>query len=182
MTPSDSQVRVNIKSVIDTALNTLYVGNTSPRVWSRWILSLNLGENAAALRALSGNSKGKIHGWMIGTGSVLRQRPDIGDGFNTQSIQKRGPTRRDVIKGYRVWAFMQYREGDESINSENDFLAELEYIQDAIDKAPTLNFTDIEVRGHKSLIFPTIDVYPFGDTRIHLAQGVLEVVFHRHLI
>ena len=179
--PSDFQVRANIKAIIEDALTTLYSSSLEPRVHGHWILSMHLGDNVAALRALEGALKGKVHGWMVGTGSISRQRPDLRDGFHTQSLQKKGPTRRDVVKSYRVWAFRQFQLGTEADNSENAFIAELEYIQDAIDKEPVLRFTDNGVRGHQSLQFSQIDTYPFGDTSVHLAQGQLDVVFHRHI-
>lgn len=181
-TPSDTQVRANIASIITDALDDLYGSVTIPRVHGHWILSLNLGESAASVRALSGDTKGKVHAWMIATESVFRERPDIKDGFNTQSLQKMGPSRRNVVKTYRVWAFRQLETGTEVSNSENNLLSEIEHVSDFIDKSPTLGFTDNSVRGHLGLNFKLIDTFSFGDTLVNIAQGQLSVVFHRHIV
>lgn len=179
--PSDQQIRANIAQIITDGLASLYSSLTVPRVHSHWILSLNIGENAAMLKALSGTTMGKVHSYMIGLQSINRERPDLKDGFNTQSLQKIGPTRRNIVKNYKVWAFRQLNTGTSASNSENDLILELESISDFVDKEPTLRFTENSVRGHTSLNFGNIDTFAMGELQVHIAQGNIAVVLHRHL-
>ena len=182
MIPNDKEIRSAIKSIIDTGLNTYYSGLTNPRVYSRWIIDLTVGDNPNSLKALTGSTQGKIDAYLIGIDGIDRSRPDQKDGYLTGSLQKIGPNLRIIRKSYKIWRLKQLITGTEDENSENDLVQEVEYIGDEFSKYPDLKLNNNAIRGHGELQFTQIDSVSFGKEAVLLATGYLEVVVNRNLI
>ncbi len=180
--PTDKQIRAAIKLIIDNGLTNYYSGATIPRVFGRWPLDLNVGENPNVLKALTGNTQGKIDAWLIGIDGIGRVRPDQKDGYLTGSLQKMGPNLRIVSKSYKIWRVRFLDVGTEDSNTENSLIEEIEYISDQFSKFPDLNLNNNAVRGHGELQFGPIDSVTFGKEAVLLAPGSLELVINRNLI
>lgn len=186
LTLKDRDIKNAIGDLIDQALAELYVGANPPvnvKVLRRWTLSHNLGESSALLKATSGADVGKVHAWMIGAGSVKRIRPLRGGesylGLAANgSLKITGPDLRYVIKSYRVWAYLQYRIGDDDDNSENTLMDEIEYVSNHVSKYPLLGLSGHEVKGHTELSFDTIDTFKFGEIQANVAQGQIDVYLY----
>lgn len=165
--------------------NVLVNPKVDVNVYRRWMLYGKRGESAAILRVATGRDAGRVHTWMIGTDDISRQRSDMHGKdplafANTGSLKKTGPNRRDTIKSYKVWAFLEYSDGtdgtDDADSSENMLIDEIDYIAGYLSKFPTLGLTDSSIQGHTELSFSNIDVYDYGEVRANVALGTISVV------
>lgn len=179
---TDSQIKNALGDKIVAALNDLYSTSTNLiPVYRHWILSHKLGEVANLMKVTSGTEMGKVHGWMIGTSSSKRNRPDTSNDLSAAHIgklRKIGPNRRDIIKGYRVWCYHQLDDistSTEVDNSENRLVTEIEHIAKKIDESPKLGISDFSFQGHSGISFDNIDTFAFGENLINVAQGNIEV-------
>lgn len=179
----DREIKNAIGDLIEAAVSTYYTGlakDIHPRVHRRWVLSHNLGESAALLKAIAGEDRGKVHAWMIGNNGYKRIRPTrsgedyIGLAVNG-SLGKVGPNVRYLIKSYRIWCYVQLETGDDDNNSENTLMSEIEYVANHLSKYPTLGITTKEIQGHTELSFEPIDVFKFGEIQANVAQGQIDV-------
>ena len=133
----DSEIRAAIKAKIEEGLALFYSGENPPvdvNVYGYWVLAHRDGESAALLRVRTGRDKGKVHTWMIGSNSSRITRSDM-HGKDpvafamTGGLKKSGVNRRDVVKSYKIWAYLEYNDdGDELNNSENQLTEEVEYV------------------------------------------------------
>src|SRR5574343_362211 len=186
--PSDVQIRQAIASVIRGALIELY-GSTLGNeviVHDHWLWGFSLGENAALLKIRTGKEKGKMHGWLIGLGSVDRQRPEPkGTAQGAHHLRNRNPNRRDVLRSYRVWCYHQLDTGtagsESDENSENRLAIEIEAVADAFSKLPLMGIENEWLMGNEELQFSLIDVFSFGGAQANVAQGSLGVRLQKPL-
>jgi len=188
----DFEIRNAIKARIVEALDLFY-DNANPlvnpkinvNVYQNWVLAHRSGESAALLRASSGRDLGKVHTWMIGSGGNSRYRPerhgkDLLAYANTGLLKKSGSNRRDVIKSFRIWAYLEYDEGsagNEDIdNSENLLTEEVDYVSKYLSKFPNLGITDLTFQGHGELQVEDMDIINYGDVIANVAFCTLEAV------
>lgn len=179
---TDSQIKNALGDLIKTSVMSLYSAggaNIIPRVHRRWVLSHNIGESSALLKAIEGDYKGKVHCWMIGTEGYKRIRPSrgvdtLGLAVNG-TLKQRQPDVRYVIKQYKVWVYLQLDTGNDDTNSENRLLSEIEYVSNELSKYPKLNLTSDQVQGHGELNFASIDTYKFGELQVNVAKGTLDL-------
>lgn len=185
-TITDSEIKNAIGDRIDEAILEFYTAQArtvQPRIHRRWVLSHNIGETAALLRATSGDTRGKVHAWMIGNSSYKRVRPlRSGESLWTLasngSLKTVGPDRRDIVKSYRIWAYTQLDTGDDDNNSENTLIAEIEYVANYLSKFPTLGISTQEIKGHSEISFDPIDVFKYGELQVNVAQGQLDLYMY----
>lgn len=181
---TDAQIKQALQTQISAALTSLYTGSSPvvvPKVYNRWILSHDLGESAALLRATEGKYKGKIHAWMIGVDALKRSRSDEKNGYMSGSFKKVGPHRRDTFRTYKVWAYTQLDTGTDIDNSEDRLAIEVEYVSDWISKQPMLGLVQSAIQGHTELQFPVIDTFAFGEVQANVAQGSITVIMYKDL-
>lgn len=179
---TDSQIKNALGDIIKNSVTAMYTAqsaNVIPRVHRRWVLSHNIGESSALLKALEGDYKGKVHCWMIGTESYKRIRPSrgvdmLGLAVNG-TLKQRQPDVRYIIKQYKIWVYLQLDTGDDSSNSENRLISEIEYVSNELSNYPKLGLTSEQVQGHGELNFETIDTYKFGELQVNVAKGKLDM-------
>ena len=186
---TDSEIKNAIGDLIESAVAALYTSqgkNVKARIHRRWTLSHNIGESSALLKALDGDDKGKVHCWMIGTGSYKRIRPTRGGESLLNlaingSLQQRQPDVRYVIKQYKIWVYLQLDTGNDDTNSENKLVSEFEYVANYLSTYPKLGLNTAEIKGHGELNFENIDTYKFGELQANVAQGTLDVYMFESL-
>lgn len=189
LTITDSEIKNAIGDIIDNAITAFYATqsrNVKARIHRRWTLSHNVGESSALLKALEGEDRGKVHCWMVGTGSYKRIRPLRGGESILNlaingSLKQKQPDVRYVIKQYKIWAYLQLDTGDDSINSENKLMSELEFVANHMSNFPKLDLDSNEIMGHSELNFDSIDTYKFGEVQVNVAQGTLDVYLFESL-
>lgn len=181
---TDSTIKNALGNSINTALTNFYSPTViALPVYRHWILSNKIGEVLNLMKPRTGLDANKIHGWMIGVAGRESYRPVTDDVLSLArkgQLRKVGPAIRDIKRRYRVWVYKQYSDGqpgsEETINSENQLMSELDFVTDYLDGLPTLNITDRRFQGHNGLQFSVIDTFNFGDTMVNLAQGEIEVI------
>jgi len=186
--PSDIEIRKAIASTIRGALVELYgatLGNQIV-VHDHWLWGFALGENASLLKIREGTEKGKIHGWLIGMNSIIRQRPrPINSPQGAHHLRNRNPNRRDVLRSYRVWCYHQLDTGTANLesdeNSENSLAIEIEAVADAFSRSPSMGIENEWLLGNEELQFPLVDVFKFGEVQANMAQGTLGVRLQKAL-
>jgi hypothetical protein len=188
----DYEIRNALKLKIKEALD-LYYDNANPTVqpkidvniYPNWVLAHRNGDSAALLRVTTGRDAGKVHTWMIGSGAFDRTRPerhgkDLVAYATTGLLKKKGSNRRDVVKSFRVWAYLEYSEGtagNEDIdNSENLLTNEVDFVSRYLSKYPDLGITDITFQGHGELQAEDIDIINYGDVVANVAFMSIDVV------
>lgn len=189
LTITDSEIKNAIGDLIDDAVSAFYTsqGKTvKARIHRRWTLSHNVGESSALLKALEGEYRGKVHCWMIGTGSYKRIRPLRGGESLLNlaingSLKQQQPDVRYVVKQYKIWAYLQLDTGDDITNSENRLVSELEYVANHLSHYPKLSIASEDIKGHGELNFDNIDTYKFGEIQVNVAQGTLDVYLFESL-
>lgn len=187
--PTDIQIRKAIAGVIRGALIDLYDEDLGNQIiiHDHWLWGFSLGENASLLRVRDGVEKGRIHGWLIGLNSAIRQRPEPRGGMQgAHHLRNRNPNRRDVLRSYRVWCYHQLDTGTANLesdeNSENRLAIEIEAVADAFSKFPLMGIDDNDwLMGNEELQFPLVDVFKFGEVQANVAQGTLGVRLQRPL-
>lgn len=188
----DYEIRNAIKAKIKEALDVLY-DNANPmvnpkvdvNVYQNWVLAHRNGDSAALLRVITGRDAGNVHTWMIGSGGRDRERPEAHGKtlvqYATTGILKRnGSNRRDVVKRFKVWAYLEYSEGsagNEDIdNSENLLTEEVDFVARYLSKFPTLGITDNSFQGHGELQVEDCDIIAYGDIVANVAFCYIDVV------
>lgn len=188
----DQEIRQAIKAKIDEAISLLYAGENpavNVNVYSRWVLAHRDGESAALLRVTSGRDSGKVHTWMIGSDSSTTSRADMHGkdpiSFSMTGkggLKDSGVNRRDILKSYKIWAYLEYSDGTgngESDNSENALVEEVEYVANHLAKNPTLGITDSSFRGCMPLQIEEIDIINYSDVVANVAFCKLDVVLFK---
>ena len=188
----DYEIRNALKARIKEALD-LYYDNANPsvnpkvdvNVYSNWVLAHRNGNSAALLRVATGRDSGKVHTWMIGSYGFDRTRPerhgkDLVAYATTGMLKKNGSNRRDTVKSFKVWAYVEYEEGtagNEDIdNSENALTNEVDFVARYLSKFPTLGITDTRFQGHGELQAEDIDIINYGDVVANVAFMSIDVV------
>lgn len=175
---ADVDIRIGIKTSIETALSNLYGGEPDVRILTA--LNTNvIGKNLAALKSLEGDDIYKVNGWVISSASISRSRPDSKDGFNKGSLRYSGPGRRDIIKKYKIACFKELDFGtedeEEYDNSEIKLITEIDAVSDYFSKNPQLGIKNDLFLGHEELQFQNIGVFNNGEVICNVAQGTLTV-------
>lgn len=188
----DAQIRTALKVKIKEALDLFY-DNANPsvdpkvivNVYQNWVLAHRSGDNSALLKADSGRDIGKVHTWMIGSSGFDRSRPerhgkDLVGYATTGLLKKEGSHRRDIVKTYRVWAYLEYDEGsagnEDVDNSENILTEEVDFVARYLSKYPNLGITDKSFQGHGELQAEEIEIINYGDVVANVAFCSIQVV------
>ncbi|HNC59279.1 MAG TPA: hypothetical protein PLP33_27880 [Leptospiraceae bacterium] len=188
----DYEIRQAIKNKIQEGLALLYVTENPPvnvNVYGRWVLAHRDGESAALLRVTSGRDTGKVHTWMIGSDSSAVSRSDMHGkdpiSFSMTGrggLKESGVNRRDILKSYKIWAYLEYSDGTgdgELDNSENALTEEIEFISNYLAKNPTLGINDSSFKGCMPLQVEDIDIINYGDVIANVAFCRLDVVLFK---
>lgn len=194
MSVTSSQIRAALKARITEALDLFYDNANSAvnpkvivNVYGNWVLAHRLGESAAALRVTTGRDEGKIHTWMIGNGQVDRSRPELHKdsllaSANRGILKTAGSNRRDNVKRFKVWAYLEYDEAlaidEDPANAENVLAAEVEYVANYLSKFPKLGITNDNncLQGHGELQTEDQDTISYGENILSLAFNYIDVV------
>lgn len=191
----DHEIRIAIKQKIEEALALYYTGFNPPvnvRTHSKWVIKDRKGKSAALLRAQGGRDDGKVHCWMIGTGSIQRSRSDmhgkspIAFAMANGGTDGRGVARRDIVKRYKVFSFIEYDFGEagneDLVNSENELVNEFEFVADYLSNSPKFGLTDTSLKCHMDLqCDDEIDIFEYGEITANVAPGYIDVVMFRNL-
>ena len=161
---TDLEIRNGILSTIESATGDAVLLN-------RWVLALGLGESIPYLK----NSSGKIHGYMV-------SRSGIGS-----RVDGVGSKKYIITQPYKLWGFKGFKLGQTSgldeldelelRNSEDEFSLEVDAVLMEIMKAPRLAWDDLDYNfvKHENWQIEDIDVFDFGNEKVHVAQGTLEI-------
>lgn len=188
----DALIRTALKTKIKEALDLFY-DNANPsvnpkvdvNVYQNWVLAHRNGESSALLRVDTGRDIGKVHTWMIGSYGFDRSRPerhgkDLIGYATTGLLKKEGSNKRDVVKRYKVWAYLEYDEGsagsEDVDNSENILTEEVDFVAKHLSKSPTLGITHKDFQGHGELQGDEIEIINYGDVVANVAFMTIEVV------
>lgn len=130
---------------------------------NRWILGLGLGESIPYLKV---PATSKVHAYMVSRSATSRSKTKINAGQYF-----------DVFT-YKLWGFYTFRIGNNANNSEDDFSLELDNVYQVLADNPRLTFDNLETNlvEHQDWQIPEIDIYEFGTSKVHVAQGQIDVV------
>ncbi len=184
----DSEIRAALKAKIQDGLAEFYTGQSPAvdvNVYGYWVLAHRDGESAALLRVRTGRDAGKVHTWMIGSDSSRITRSDM-HGKDpvafamTGGLKKSGVNRRDVLKSFKIWAYLEYNDdGDEVDNSENALTEEVEYIVNYLAKFPTLGLTDSSLQGCMPMQIEEMEIVNYGEILANVAFCSIDVVMFK---
>lgn len=200
MPVSNTQLRKAIASNIQQAVDDLYITNGIDSdmqvvIRDHWILTTNVGRTAAILKPREGTDFKKVHGWLIGSASKLRQNERVGDdalnlfkfnrGCSSGKIEQ-DINRRKVVETFKIWTFQEMDVGtpddETNENSENRLTREIEHVVRWFSKYLLLGIDDKDFYGHTEMQFQEIGQYNFGESIVSGAKGSLTVAYYDRII
>ena len=111
----------------------------------------------------------------------LKNQIDIVDIISSFiELKKSGVNRRDVLKSFKIWAYLEYNdEGDEVDNSENALTEEVEYIVNYLARFPTLGLTDSSLQGCMPMQIEEMEIVNYGEILANVAFCSIDVVMFK---
>lgn len=188
VTVNPVEIKTALHNNISKALYALYPSDFTPLIYSRWMHTVEPQDMLPRLTQSKGIFSGKVHCWMFGVEGIDKERKDIKDG-KASYLKNSGPDRLVTYK-YGVWVHRSYNSGDpenpSSTCSEDELVREIEFVSVKLSENENLGLNKHDpatgihknkIIGCSDLVFPSIDVYPYGKTLLNVAKGSIEVSF-----